>query len=82
MARTWRDSAGPIIAKVIAEHGTDDMKALRKALREAYPYGQRKYWPYKFWCDEIKRQLHRKLNPTRPLPPSPPGPLEQLMEEP
>ena len=82
MARTWRDSAGPIIAKVIAEHGTDDMKALRKALREAYPYGQCKYWPYKVWCDEVKRQIQGRLHPAPVPPPSPPGPLEALMEEP
>ena len=81
MARTWRDSAGPIIAKVIAEHGTDDMKALRKALREAYPFWERKYWPYKVWCDEIHRQLHRKMNAPLPPPSSPPGPLEVLMQE-
>lgn len=57
---TWRDHASPIIAKVIAETGTDDIKALRKALREAYPYGERKYHPYKIWLDEIKSQLGLK----------------------
>lgn len=54
---TWRDSAGPIISEVIHRVGRADMKKLRKELREAYPYGQRKHWPYKVWCDEVKRQL-------------------------
>ena len=36
------------------------MKSLRKALREAYPFGEREYWPYKVWCDEIRSQLGLK----------------------
>lgn len=59
MSKTWRDHCSPIIAEVIDEVGTEDMKKLRKALREAYPYGERKYWPYKVWCDEVNRQLKR-----------------------
>ena len=59
---TWRDRARPIIASVIEEVGTDDIKALRKALREAYPFGPRKYWPYKVWLSEIARQLGDKPN--------------------
>jgi len=50
----WRDSARPIIAEVIARVGRDDMKALRRALREAYPFGPRQYYPYRIWLDEIK----------------------------
>jgi hypothetical protein len=33
------------------------MKATRARLREAYPFGERKYHPYKIWLDEIRRQL-------------------------
>jgi hypothetical protein len=54
---TWRDKAAPIIARVIKEKGTDDLPKLRAALREAYPFGERAYHPYKIWRDEIKRQL-------------------------
>ncbi len=57
---TWREHASPIIDKVITEVGTSDMKVLRKALREAYPFGVRKYFPYKIWCDEIRVQLGLK----------------------
>lgn len=56
--RTWRDHCRPIIAEVIADVGKNDMKKLRKALRKAYPYGERKMWPYKVWCSEIRRQLN------------------------
>lgn len=55
----WRNTAAPIIAKVIAEH-QGDAKGMRKALRDAYPFGQRKYHPYKIWIDEVARQLGRK----------------------
>lgn len=74
MSCTWREHCSPIIAEVIRRVGKDDMKALRAALREAYPYGERKYHPYKVWLDEIKRQLAPPvLKPTkecRPIPKS------------
>ncbi len=54
---TWRDHCRPIIAEVIREHGKEDMKLVRKKLREAYPYGERAMWPYKVWCHEVRRQL-------------------------
>ena len=57
---TWREHCRPIIAKVIAEVGTDDIKKLRKALREAYPYYRELCWPYKVWCDEINVQFGKK----------------------
>ena len=59
MAKTWRDIARPIIEKVIANHSGDE-KALKKALLDAYPFGERKYHPYKIWLDEIKRQTGTK----------------------
>ena len=58
--KTWRDAARPIIANVIREHGREDTPELRKALFDAYPFGQRKYWPYQVWLDEIKVQLGTK----------------------
>lgn len=58
---TWRDSCRFKIAKVITDTGTSDIKKLRRALREAYPFGERKYWPYKVWCSEIRNQIHFTL---------------------
>ena len=58
MARwTWRDDLRPRVAEVIARVGRDDMKALRAALREAYPFGDQKGWLYKVWCSEFRTQL-------------------------
>jgi len=51
----WRKKAAPIIAEIMAKFPEDGPKQ-KKALRDAYPFGERKYHPYKIWCDEIKRQ--------------------------
>lgn len=56
----WRDYAAPIIAKVLKENRGKPEKEVRKALKEAYPFGERKYHPYKIWLDEIKIQTGKK----------------------
>ena len=55
----WREIAKPIIKKIIAEHG-DDPGKLKRELFDAYPFGERKYHPYRIWLDEIKVQLGTK----------------------
>lgn len=60
MPNTWRDKARPIIAKVLAENQGADEKVIRKALIEAYPFGERKYHPYKIWCSEVNNQMKGK----------------------
>ena len=55
MESEWRKICGPIIRGIISDIGLHDTKALRKALHEAYPFGERKYHPYKIWLDEIRR---------------------------
>lgn len=57
----WRKIAAPIIAEVLRITEGQNEKEIKKALREAYPFGQRKYHPHKIWLDEIKRQ--RGLKP-------------------
>lgn len=68
VSKTWRDSARPIIQEVLKATAGMEEKEIKKALREAYPFGERAYHPYKIWCDEIKVQrgkrkfgaIHRK----------------------
>ena len=62
MSKTWRDRARPIIQQVLRDTVGKDEKEIRKALYDAYPFGQRKYHPYKIWLDEIRVQ--RKLKKT------------------
>ena len=58
----WRKIARPIIATCLWDHRGEPEKMIRKALREAYPFGEREYHPYKIWLDEIR--LQRGLKPT------------------
>ena len=60
MSRTWRDIAAPIIAEVLTKNKNMPDSVIKKALFEAYPFGQRQYHPYKIWLDEIKRQTGKK----------------------
>jgi len=58
---SWADRAAPIVGEVIRRVGRSDQKALRKALAEAYPFGERANTPYKAWLSEIRRQLGHPL---------------------
>jgi hypothetical protein len=64
MPKSWRDLARPIIAEVLRNNEGKDESEIKKALKEAYPFGQREYHPYKIWLDEIKvqRKLGRKVS--------------------
>lgn len=61
----WRDEAAPIIAATIVEvtgklrppFSEDEQMRIRRVLRDRYPFGERSMWPYKVWCDEVRRQL-------------------------
>lgn len=68
--QTWREYATPIIARVLRETSGQDEKAVKAALRDAYPFGEREYHPYKIWCDEVKRQrrLGKYARPSAHLP--------------
>ena len=65
MSGYWRDKASPVIEKVLRENEGKTIKEIRKELAKAYPFGQKKYWPYKVWLDEIRSQLG--LKPPRPI---------------
>lgn len=61
---TWRDHCRPIIKKVLEENKDKSEKEIKLALKNAYPYGMRKYHPYKIWLDEIKVQRGLKQSKT------------------
>ena len=66
MGKSWRDIARPIIHRVLQETRGQDEAVIRKALREAYPWGQRAMHPYKIWLDEIKVQRKQRTFGHRP----------------
>lgn len=59
MKGTWRDIVRPIIARVLAETQGKTEQEIRKALKEAYPFGARQWHPYKIWLNEIKVQTKK-----------------------
>jgi hypothetical protein len=52
----WRSKASPIIEKILLDTKGQEEAAIRQALRDAYPFGERSNHPYKIWLDEIRRQ--------------------------
>jgi hypothetical protein len=57
---------------VLAETAGKPEAEIRKALFDAYPYGERRYHPYKIWLSEIQIQRGKRKYATRlPLPPDP-----------
>ncbi len=60
--KTWRDSARPIISKVLKDTEGKSEEEIKKALYNAYPWGERAMHPYKIWLDEIKVQRGLKKN--------------------
>lgn len=71
------DEARQVIARVHATLPADISFAERKrAIREAYPFGEREYWPYKAWS-KAQREYLAKYDPKAPQPPL----LRDMMRE-
>lgn len=64
-AGSWRSHSQPIIAKIIAENSEKSDEEVHKLLMAAYPYGRRKHYPYKVWCDEVKKQMESRRTKAR-----------------
>ena len=62
---SWRDSARPIISKVLHETQGMAPREIDAAIFDAYPFGQRRYHPYKIWLDEVKRQRYGEVKRQR-----------------
>ena len=54
---SWREACSPIIYETLRANEGKTEKEVKAALRAAYPFGARKYHPYKIWCDEVRKQL-------------------------
>lgn len=67
MTRT--DQARVAIAAVHARLPDDvSFKDRKAAIKAAYPFGERSYWPYKAWC-KAQREYLKKYDPKTPPPP-------------
>lgn len=52
----------------------------RKAVSAAYPWGQRKFLPYKMWLKASKEYLNSKFNCVDDVPVKHLSPLERMMK--
>lgn len=57
----WRKRAREVIKRVLAENEGANSAQVRKAISNAYPFGERKYHPYKIWLDEVNIQTGKKV---------------------
>lgn len=63
MPSPWRQIAEPIVRDIVAKY-PEDCPERRNALCEAYPFGERAYWPYTMWLKVVREY-------TRPKPKTP-----------
>jgi len=66
---TWRMHANAVIAQVRAAHPDAAGDELRALLRAAYPFGERRYWPYAVWCQCVREAcgLPRRCQIVKPV---------------
>jgi hypothetical protein len=68
----WSDHARAVIQRVHATlPETATLKERKAAIDAAYPFGPRRYWPYKAWCKARRKYLERYG--LKPLHPPAPG---------
>jgi hypothetical protein len=65
MSKTWRKYSIEHLEKILIEYATfpEPKPTLKYFIRDNYPFGQRKYTPYKIWLEEVKIVLKFKLEP-------------------
>lgn len=52
---SWSESADRVLAEVFAALPKDATDAdVKRAVRDAYPFGPREYWPYTVWLQRVK----------------------------
>ncbi len=64
---TYRAKAFAVIQRVIDENAGKPAAEVRRAVRQAYPWGDRKNWPYKAWL-QAQRELLARNGLARPKP--------------
>lgn len=66
MTSKWRIVARAAIQKAIASLPPEcDRAELKKAIDQAYPFGEREYYPYKVWLDERRKTFYELGIPTK-----------------
>lgn len=79
---SWYDTARRVLRELDAELPADmpfDERA--KACKEAYPFGERRYTPYKMWLKAQKEYLLKYAPPSMDTKRFPLSPLERLVRK-
>ena len=70
----WRVRSRQVIAEVMASMPADaTLPQVRKALRDAYPFGARKHHPYTMWCSEQRKAINQWRKKDEERKPNPHG---------
>ena len=69
--KSWHDRAQRVIAKAIeaGEAAKEPWPMILKRIDAAYPFGERKYHPYKQWLKARKQVIMQHENPPPPKDP-------------
>lgn len=60
----WRAVAQRVVTETMLALRPDaTRKEAERALREAYPFGEREYWPYRVWLREQAAALRGRFGP-------------------
>lgn len=67
MSASWRDSALRAMFRVHAEQlqAGANPQQIADAIDKAYPFGERRYWPYKAWLSARKYFFALKALPNK-----------------
>jgi len=52
----WRQTANKVIARVVKENPDLPEAELRNKISDAYPFGERAYYPYTIWLSAVNQQ--------------------------
>lgn len=55
---TWRAEARSILLALMDEQRPATAAEFRRAARAAYPWGERRMWPYRVWQEEVRALAH------------------------
>jgi hypothetical protein len=72
----WEQSAQMAIREALRGVDRSDLKAVQRAIDDAYPFGARAHWPYKVWL-KVRREFLAEHQPpvVEPLTEETAGPL-------
>ena len=52
---SWREKASQTLHELRPRVDMENLPEARRVIREAYPFGMRKFTPYKVWCEEVRK---------------------------